>query len=109
MVWTVLFSIFICILLHFPVYLLAVEFLVGSPGMILGLEFALLTISAVLGCWYWKRELHTSRRFFTRQGRHTCLHCGYQLRGITANQCPECGNELYDSQSPGSDDEQGTP
>ena len=109
MVWTILFSLFICIFLHFPVYFLAAEFLVGNPGMILSLEFALLTISVVFGCWYWKREVNTSRWFFTRRGRLTCLHCGYQLRGITADQCPECGNEFYVRQSPGSDDEQGTP
>lgn len=26
---------------------------------------------------------------------HRCVHCGYDLRGITEKKCPECGERFY--------------
>ena len=92
MVWTVLFTLFICILLNIPAWWFFSGFFFYSFGTILGFEISILVVSIAAGCWYWKREVHTSRRFFTRKGRITCPHCGYQLRGITVERCPECGN-----------------
>ena len=37
------------------------------------------------------------RRSRRRAQAGTCLHCGYDLRGITSDRCPECGRLVPDS------------
>lgn len=37
---------------------------------------------------------HESLRHFIERTRAKCLSCGYDLRGIDAARCPECGAEL---------------
>jgi hypothetical protein len=37
----------------------------------------------------WTLEL---RKVLRQRGIPICLHCGYDLRGLTEARCPECGN-----------------
>ena len=33
----------------------------------------------------------SARRLTALQAEGICIHCGYDLRGLTENRCPECG------------------
>ncbi len=47
----------------------------------LGIGLALLVLNRPISRWFFK-------------GAGFCAHCGYDLRGTTGEQCPECGQAL---------------
>lgn len=43
-------------------------------------------------CWFFRREVQRNlRRQLLQKGVAVCMGCGYQLCGLTAPRCPECG------------------
>ena len=61
----------------------------------------LLLVSSIqyvlLGLYVDRRIARWKQNRIMRQPRHIkCLHCGYSLRGLRADVCPECGKNIYD-------------
>jgi len=41
-----------------------------------------------------KRLRHHLRKQLVARGELICIDCGYDLRGLTTDRCPECGNAI---------------
>ena len=76
-------SVPVAVLFHFipsvSIWIVGVAY-VGCYGLLMVPPFVL-----------WRRRQQIVKR--TQQGR--CTHCGYLLRGLTHNVCPECGTPFY--------------
>ena len=66
-------------------------FLPGSIAILLGMLMAVLSVPVGLFAGYttYRQTIETER---TRQG--LCPNCGYDLRGINTERCPECGTRV---------------
>jgi hypothetical protein len=54
---------------------------------IIGRSLLVLTVLAILPCWWMSARLRQRRR----RKNNLCLSCGYNLTANTSGVCPECG------------------
>ena len=60
--------------------------LAGSPA---GVVWAIGATIALVVFFSWR--YYDTRQCLHRKELGLCLRCGYNLRGVIANRCPECG------------------
>ena len=56
--------------------------------------FALMFVAQVIGFLFHHEIWKESGKLAGRTPQNKCRACGYDLRGITSDVCPECGNPL---------------
>lgn len=87
------------------ILLLAVKFLIGQLPLGFDPSIAGLLAPGVAGAvlgplaMYWARndQRRTLRSELRRLAYPICLNCGYDMRGLPHDRCPECGEVGYPS------------
>jgi predicted RNA-binding Zn-ribbon protein involved in translation (DUF1610 family) len=95
------------------VLIVSVRFLLTGRVPHLVVDWAVPAMSGAMVCTAWinSTRRHMQRRLrevLCEQGIPVCVRCGYQLDGLSAPRCPECGRafdaRLLDRRFPISDE-----
>ncbi len=91
------------LVMFIPVFTIAVlaEPLLASrvtiPSWLSGSIMPLILVPSVFGITWWRLRSLAPRFLRSKLiefGVPVCIKCGYCLRGLTSDRCPECGREL---------------
>ncbi len=77
---------------------LVVAGLIGIVFALGGHSVTMMMLMVIFGLPFWQLTLGSWAYGWSHAERHrlieinpTCLHCGYDMRGLSAHVCPECG------------------
>lgn len=92
-VWVVVSSGLAALACHLVINLLEVNLGVAVRHLWRDLILAVMMVAAVLAVQYWTRTTvrRRLRRTLRDLGYEICVNCGYDMRGLPENRCPECG------------------